>query len=353
MHTPKDSIAHRKDKLRRGKLSTVDQFKLVEPYLPQPPTEGSDTDTPTSPEQKSSARLKEGRRRKPIRTLVRFTWHRVIFLIIHLFFSLYIRSRQTFRLAADRIATLIWYHYHSSDQIARDVQGLQRLPKHLSVVLHYQPEHEGGTGLTGLVDGAADVAAWAAAAGINYLSIYERRGLLKRNLAYTQSSIRRKFHTYFVDPPTTSIRGPQSSPESSPFSSPPQSPDLAPSGDITLASTPPAAHLSILLISEEDSRASVVDLTRTLTILSQNHKLSPDDINTSLLDNELQASVMGEPDLLLLFGPTIKLEGYPVWQVRVTEIFYKKDVGGSRQVSYQVFLKGLKRFSTTVSRLGR
>jgi dehydrodolichyl diphosphate syntase complex subunit NUS1 len=39
-----------------------------------------------------------------------------------------------------------------------------------------------------------------------------------------------------------------------------------------------------------------------------------------LVDAQLSDHVCGEPDLLILFGPTVRLEGYPPWQLRLTEI---------------------------------
>lgn len=64
----------------------------------------------------------------------------------------------------------------------------------------------------------------------------------------------------------------------------------------------------------------MVDLTKTLTEMAQKHKISPEDVTYELVDAELSESVMGEPDLLLLFGPKVVLDGYPPWQVRLTEI---------------------------------
>lgn len=92
--------------------------------------------------------------------------------------------------------------------------------------------------------------------------------------------------------------------------SPPSSPSLN-------AATP---KLSILLLSASDGRRTLVDLTKTLTEMSQKNKLSPEDISAELIDAELSESVMGEPDLLMLFGDSVVLQGYPPWQVRLTEI---------------------------------
>ena len=63
-----------------------------------------------------------------------------------------------------------------------------------------------------------------------------------------------------------------------------------------------------------------MDLTKTLAVMAQQQKISPDDISAELVDVEISESIMSEPDLLILFGPRVLLEGYPPWQVRLTEI---------------------------------
>lgn len=109
-------------------------------------------------------------------------------------------------------------------------------------------------------------------------------------------------------------------------------------------------HLTILLISATDGRQTLVDLTRTLASMAQEGKLLPADISTELIDAEISESVMSEPDLLLLFGDRTVLEGYPPWQVRLTEIYGVQDhVGG---VEYAVFLRGLYRFAKAEMRFG-
>lgn len=111
-----------------------------------------------------------------------------------------------------------------------------------------------------------------------------------------------------------------------------------------------ADNLSILLLSSEDGRSTLVDLTKTLTEMSQRNKLSPEDISLDLIDTEITESVMGEPDLLVLFGPYIELQGYPPWQVRLTEIFHVQDNVG---VGYQVFLRALHNYAKAQMRFGR
>lgn len=112
----------------------------------------------------------------------------------------------------------------------------------------------------------------------------------------------------------------------------------------------PPSHLSLLLLSAEDGRATLVDLTKTLAEMSQRKKLSPNDITQELVDAEITESVMGEPDLLVLFGPTVHLQGYPPWQIRLSEIYHVKDNNG---VGYQVFLRALHSYAKAQMRFGR
>jgi dehydrodolichyl diphosphate syntase complex subunit NUS1 len=112
----------------------------------------------------------------------------------------------------------------------------------------------------------------------------------------------------------------------------------------------PVPLLKILLLSAEDGRDSLVDLTKTLAEMSQRSKLSSNDISQELVDAELIESVMGEPDLLVLFGPTVELSGYPPWQIRLTEIFHVQDNQG---VGYQVFLRALYNYANAQMRFGR
>lgn len=109
-------------------------------------------------------------------------------------------------------------------------------------------------------------------------------------------------------------------------------------------------QLAVMLLSAEDGRDSVVDLTKTLAEMAQRDKISPADITIDLVDAELAESVMTDPDLLILFGPSVDLQGYPPWQIRLTEIFHVQDNQG---VGYQVFYRALCNYSKAQMRFGR
>lgn len=140
--------------------------------------------------------------------------------------------------------------------------------------------------------------------------------------------------------------------------------------------------LDLLLLSSTDGRDTLVDLTRTLAEMAQLNKLHPRDITQDLINAELSATTSipssymqplsppsspplspkptsitqstAEPDLLIIFGPYIRLDGYPPWQLRLTEIFCVGDsAGSSRRVEYQGFLRALWKFAGAEMRFGR
>lgn len=107
---------------------------------------------------------------------MRKQFHLLVYILIHAFFSLYIRIRQAYHAVADRIYSVLHYHHRTPELIERDVKGLKRLPRHLSVILELEGDGRGGAELERLVNEAADISAWCASAGIPQLSIYEKTG---------------------------------------------------------------------------------------------------------------------------------------------------------------------------------
>jgi dehydrodolichyl diphosphate syntase complex subunit NUS1 len=164
-------------------------------------------------------------------------------------------------------------------------------------------------------------------------------GILKGYVPATHRAIQRKLSSYLgPDHSAFSLRAPHIPSIESTASTPTSE---------TSSTTKP---LSILLLSAEDGRDSLVDLTKTLAEMSQRAKLSSKDISVELIHAEISESVMGEPDLLVLFSPIVELSGYPPWQVRLTEIYHVQDNQG---VGYQVFLRALYNYANAQMRMGR
>jgi hypothetical protein len=134
----------------------------IQPYLPTP--------------KKKSAARPEKRSRFGVRDFLRNQLHLLVYTIIHTIFSVYIKFRQAYHAVRDRIYSVLYYHHRTPELIERDVKGLSRLPKHLSVILSLEDDGRGGAELERLVNEASEIAAWCASAGISRLSIYEKTG---------------------------------------------------------------------------------------------------------------------------------------------------------------------------------
>jgi dehydrodolichyl diphosphate syntase complex subunit NUS1 len=144
-------------------------------------------------------------------------------------------------------------------------------------------------------------------------------GILKNYLPQTHTTIDRTLESYFGPSrkPTLSLRAPHLS-SYSPPTTPPQTSLL--NNNAGEDEKQDRQHLTLLLLSEHDGRDTLVDLTRTLAEMSQKGDVHKSQINLALIDAQINDHVSGEPDLLILFTPTVVLKGYPPWQLRLTEI---------------------------------
>jgi dehydrodolichyl diphosphate syntase complex subunit NUS1 len=334
---------------RRSKqLSAQQREELLKPFLP---SDLSDSETQAQKQKalrERRQRASQQHHRKPLVGPVKALLHLTIYHVVALLFSLFFRFRRAYRLVRGKVISLLKYHHRTPEFIAHDVKDLEKLPKHLSVIVEYQEDDgsQGNAGLEGLVNDVCEIAAWAASAGIPFLSVYERTGVLKNYLPQTHASIWNTLEAYFGPrrKPTLSLRAPHLS-SYSPPDTPPQS---AEPNDSTLKEE--RQHLTVLLLSEHDGRDTIVDLTRTLAEMAQKGDVRQEQINMDLIDAQLNDHVSSEPDLLILFSPTVQLKGYPPWQLRLTEIFHLPDNKG---VNYQVFLRALYNFAKVEMRLGR
>ncbi|EON61885.1 hypothetical protein W97_01103 [Coniosporium apollinis CBS 100218] len=338
----RETEALRRNVLPDGRpLSAHDRERLLRPYLPPTPDSKSPSRAPSS-----SGKPQKSSRSKPSKGFLRQYLYVLIYTVIHALFSAYIRVRRAYHAIVDHIFAVLYYHHRTPELIRKDVSNLSRLPQHLSVILDFNDdEQDGGGGLEGLVNDVGEIAAWCASAGIPVVSIYEKTGVLKSYIPQTHRNISRTLESYFgtLKKPSLSLRAPHL-----PTFSPPATPPSAFATASDFSTSP--FHITVLLLSAEDGRSTLVDLTKTLAEMSQRGKLSPADISAELIDAEISESVMGEPDLLVLFGPRVELKGYPPWQVRLTEIYHAPDNAG---VGYQTFLRALHRFAKAKMRFGR
>lgn len=139
-------------------LSKTARERLVLPHLPPPPT--------------------DARRPKPIRAFVGRQFHKLVLVVIHLLWSLYLRARWAYSNIKNRTLSVLYYHHRTPQLIQKDVRDLAergKLPRHLSVILDYERRD-----LDSLIDEFAEIACWCASAGIPKLSVYERSGEFAR-----------------------------------------------------------------------------------------------------------------------------------------------------------------------------
>ena len=145
-------------------LTKEKREELLKPYIP--PT--SDINTKGRPN-----------KRQPLRNFLRSQIYILIYNIMHAVFSLYIRLRQTYHVILDRSFAILYYHHRAPELIRQDVQGLNRVPDHLSVILELKSEERGQAGLEKLMDDVAEISTWCTCVGIPMLSVYEKTGKKK------------------------------------------------------------------------------------------------------------------------------------------------------------------------------
>lgn len=157
---------------RRKQLSIQQREDLLKPFLPSEPSSSSESNPRARKRAIQKAKL--NKKHGPVKTLIHFG----VYHFIALLFSIFFRFRRAYRLVYTKFVSLLKYHHRTPEFIAGDVSHLDKLPKHLSVIveLNDDDEQQGNAGLEGLVNDVCEIAAWASAAGINFLSVYERTG---------------------------------------------------------------------------------------------------------------------------------------------------------------------------------
>lgn len=201
-------------------------------------------------------------------------------------------------------------------------------------------------------------------------------GILKSSISGTYDAITNRLEKYFPPNavPHLTVRVPNvpSYSRSGSTSNSPPPAEFQTEHPLGPVSDAPSRNITVLLISAEDGRDTIVDLTRTLTGMVQKGKLVPQDISTELVDFEMRESIMDEPDLLVCFTEEYHLNGYPPWHLRLTEILYVFTIillpsidhvadlsppshlpDHTSGVTYNVFYQALESFNRSAMRFGK
>lgn len=260
--------------------------------------------------------------------------------IIYILLAVYEFGKSYFLRGKYQVEALTMSPHKTPQLIRNDVAKLSKVPRHIAVILESKQRHVEGGGVDGLLNDVGEVAAWCIGAGAAELTVYERTGLLKSlplNDVYRAIEVRLK--TYFGDSPAATFQLKSRQTEGTKVLGGPA------------AGSTKSPRLLINLISQSNGRKLIVDVTRVLSDMVAQKVTKSQDITQDVIDRQLMERIGSEPDLLVMFSPTIDLQGYPPWHIRVTEIYCAPF--NDNVVSYYVFLKALRNFATAKVNLGR
>ncbi|KAL6933220.1 hypothetical protein ACO0R3_002321 [Hanseniaspora guilliermondii] len=269
---------------------------------------------------------------------------KLLLALIFCNFSVFRYFQYNYNCVKLKFYSLLYNPADSPQLIRNDVASLLKIPKRLAAILEYKPEEEVCGGVLGLMEDASDLVAWSLSAGIKHLTLYDYDGLLKDDVNLLRKIIYSKLCKYFggQKPPKFAVRIPH---KGKVYYNLPTSSSI-----FEETSSDKKVSIEIVLLSVTDGRQTIVELTKSLAELHKEDKISEDDITMKLVDTELKQLVGEEPDLLLYFGPNLDLQGFPPWHIRLTELFWEHD---NNNVSYTVFIRGLKQFSTCKVNVGK
>ncbi|CCG25869.1 Nus1 protein [Candida orthopsilosis Co 90-125] len=262
-------------------------------------------------------------------------------ILLNLFFTIAIYKNVLFiyRKIYLKFLTLTYYPNKSPQVIRDDVNQLVKIPKSVSCILDLKDDDDENGGKDGLYNQISELAAWSVSAGISRLIIYEYTGSINQSsesLLDLSKVITRNLISYFGSEaiPAFSLKVPH------------KNLILYSDESVSLSSTEEpreaTVDLEIDLLSRVDGKPTIVELTKTMSELAVNKELSVNDITIDLIDEELVELVGPEPDLLISFAPSLNLEDYPPWHIRLTEVYWEPE---NKDVSYAVFIRALKQFS--------
>lgn len=266
-----------------------------------------------------------------------FTYYFYYLVLLWVFFltSIYKNIQYVYRRMRLKVLNLT-YHPSRSPQIIRDdVTKLVKLPRRVAAILDLRDDDDENGGVDGLISDISELAAWLVLAGVPHLTIYEHDGVVKLHITalvrYVSKNLRLYFGTDSI--PTFAVRVPHTN--TTVYSHP------------TLGTN---VDLTISVLSRIDGKPTILELTKTMSELAANKELSIKDISVELVDEELVELVGPEPDLLICFGPSLDLQNFPPWHIRLTEIYWEP---GNTDVNYAVYIAALQQYSRCEMKVGK
>lgn len=173
-------------------------------------------------------------------------------------------------------------------------QLVSKVPRHVALLI--------GESLISYRD-VANLVVWCLFARIPHVTLYDVKGLMKKNWAELYSEILRSQREHFGSCDTSKVV-------------------LHTRGKETMAKNGRNGykhHVHVQLASNEDGRPLFARLARKLCQEVKEGQLAPSDIMPDLIQKQVSGD-WPDPDALLRFGKAHSVLGYQPWQLRLTEI---------------------------------
>lgn len=265
---------------------------------------------------------------------------KVLLVIMYMIYGFYRYLQYEYNKMKLRLLGIIYNPSNTPQLIRQDVTKLKKIPKRLAAILELKSASYVGGGVKGLMNDGSELVCWTVSAGIKHLILYDYDGVLKNNVLDFRKEIYNKLGKYY---------GPSNIPKYA-VRIPHLNKIYFNEQDSKTPNERNKVAIEISLLSNRDGRETIVDLTKTMADLCASQELKLTDITMKLVDKELNHLVGPEPDLLLYFGPSLDLQGFPPWHLRLTELHWERD---NDAVVYSVFIRGLQKYSACKINVGK
>ncbi|XP_066138748.1 dehydrodolichyl diphosphate synthase complex subunit Nus1-like [Euwallacea fornicatus] len=241
--------------------------------------------------------------------------YRTLYVLVHALFSVYRWLVNAVQEIGGVFVDICHEFGPSTSSIYQENETglISKIPKHITILLgNEQPSFKD----------MANIISWCMGNQILFLSFYDHKGILKKNQDKLEETITKAL------PPNNHVIW-HNSPNS-----------IYKNGFI-------GQKIHVKLLSRESGKQALAQVTRNLCKSTINHS----DISIESLGKALQKDFeFPDPDLAISFGEYLNLQGYPPWQIRVTEFL---SIKSHRQLRYRTFLEQLYVYGKCEQRFGK
>ena len=92
--------------------------------------------------------------------------------------------------------------------------------------------------------------------------------------------------------------------------------------DNAINKTKENSGLNVVLALSYSARWEIVEMTRKISELTQNHQISPQEISETNISRNLSTAEIPDPDILIRTGGEFRISNFLLWQIAYTELFF-------------------------------